>query len=162
MAFINKKWRRDIGDNAVNALMRVGGCGVSAYILNKVTSDSFTSQSNLKKTIGNLAGPALTVVGLLADMFAESPIVRSIGQGMYTFAIPKSIAVVAPVVGEYMGLSGVDATSTPTIMNGTPNPYPAIMNGVGSTPDFKQYAAQAAPADSQTVQGLAEAMLINN
>lgn len=156
MAFINKKWRRDIGDNAVNALMRVGGCGAAAFVLNKVTSNEFTSQSSLYKTIGNLSGPAIAVVGLLADMFAESPAIRAIGQGMYTFAIPKSVAVVAPVVGDYMGLSG----ATPAIMNGTP--YPAIMNGVGRTPkpNFAAYAEQAAPA--QTVNGLAEAMLINN
>lgn len=160
MAFINKKWRRDIGDNAVEALMRVGGCGVSAVILNKVTSESFTAQSSLYKTIGNLAGPALSVIGLLGDMFLENPMLRSLCQGMYTFAIPKSVAVVAPVVGDYMGLSGIDATNTPPIMNGTPT-YPAIMNGIGSTPNFTDYAAQAAPATDGDVRGLAEAMIMN-
>lgn len=156
MAFVNKKWRRDIGDNAVNALLRVGGCGAAAFAIKQLTDSEFTSKSSLYKTIGNLSGPAIAVVGLLADMFAESPVIRAIGQGMYTYAIPKGIAVNAPIIGDYLGLSG----TTPAIMNGTP--YPAIMNGIGRTPkpNFAAYAEQAAPA--QTVNGLAEAMLINN
>lgn len=127
MALVNTKWRKDISSNAGEAVMRVIGCGITAAILNKVTSTEFTSKSDVNKTIGNVAGPALSLIGVAADFFLSNSMLRGIGQGMYTIGIPKSIAVIAPSVGSYMGLSGISANSIPTIMNGVSRP--AIMNG---------------------------------
>lgn len=139
-SFINNKWRRDAGDNAVAALMRVLGCGVTAAILNKVTSTEFTSKSDVNKTIGNVAGPALSLVGIAADMFLGNDMLRGIGQGMYTIAIPKSVAVIAPSIGNYMGLNGISPNSIPAIMNGI---RPGIMNGVPATSYVQPRAAIA-------------------
>lgn len=126
-SLVNSKWRKDAGDNAVSGVMRVLGCGIAAAVLNKVTSTEFTSKSDVNKTIGNVAGPAISIIGIAADLFLGNDMLRGLGQGMYTFAIPKSVAIIAPAVGNYMGLSGISANSTPAIMNGVNRP--AIMNG---------------------------------
>lgn len=126
-SLVNSKWRKDASANAVSGVMRVLGCVIAAAALNKVTSTEFTSKSDVNKTIGNVAGPAISILGIAADLFLGNDMLRGLGQGMYTFAIPKSVAIIAPAVGNYMGLSGISANSTPAIMNGVNRP--AIMNG---------------------------------
>lgn len=140
-SFVNSKWRKDAGDNAVAGVMRVLGCGLAAAILHKVTSTEFTSKSDVNKTIGNVAGPALSILGIASDLFLGNEMLRGIGQGMYTFAIPKSISVIAPAIGNYMGLSGISANTIPAIMNGVNRP--AIMNGTPNVPP-RQAIANAA------------------
>ena len=117
---INKKWRRDASDNAINALMRVGGCALTSIVLKKVTSEAFTSQSNVNQTIGNIASPIVSAAAIAGDIFLANPMLRAFCQGVYTYAVPKTVAQIAPAVGEYMGLSGA-------IMHGVP---PQIMHGV--------------------------------
>lgn len=171
MALINSKWRKDAGSTAGNALARVAGSGIAAVILEKLTSADFTNKSDVNKTIGNLAGPVVSLLGIAGDLFLAEPMLKAACQGMYAMAVPKSIAVIAPSIGSYMGLTGLDETAMPAIMNGVNKP--AIMNGVGNprvvtyTPRPAVQAARpatAAPAvnSEQSIRGLAEAMLINN
>lgn len=147
MTLINSKWRRDISGNAVDAVLRVAGFGVSAVALNKLTDATFTSKSNMNQTIGNVAGPVISILGLAGDMFFANPMLRAVCQGLYSYAIPKSVAVIAPVVGEYMGLSG-----TPGIMNGTPG----IMNGAPSLPVYTPSTQVAIGNAANTVRSNAE------
>jgi hypothetical protein len=171
MALINSKWRKDAGSTAGNALARVAGSGIAAVILEKLTSADFTGKSDVNKTIGNLAGPVVSLLGIAGDLFLAEPMLKAACQGMYAMAVPKSVAVIAPSIGSYMGLTGLDETAMPAIMNGVKTP--AIMNGVGNprvvtyTPRPAVQAARpatAAPAvdPEQSIRGLAEAMLINN
>lgn len=132
---IKKNWQKTAGDNAVKALLRVGGAGVSAFVLNKLTSDEST---NLKKTIKNISGPVLTVAAVLGDLVFEDEKLRSVCQGMYTFGALKSLAVVAPSIGTPMGLAGIDDAQMPAIMAGVD-----IMNGLGSN----EQTTDALPAE---------------
>lgn len=172
MALINSKWRKDAGSTAGNALARVAGSGIAAVILEKLTSADFTGKSDVNKTIGNLAGPVVSLLGIAGDLFLAEPMLKAACQGMYAMAVPKSIAVIAPSIGSYMGLTGLDENSMPAIMNGVNTP--AIMNGVGN-PRVLTYTPRPAVNTTtptvkttkvndseQSIRGLAEAMLINN
>ena len=173
MALINSKWRRDAGSTAGNALARVAGSGIAAVILEKLTSADFTGKSDVNKTIGNLAGPVVSLLGIAGDLFLAEPMLKAACQGMYAMSVPKSIAVIAPSIGSYMGLTGLDENSMPAIMNGVNTP--AIMNGVGN-PRVLTYTPRPAvnttttptvkttkvDDSEQSIRGLAEAMLINN
>lgn len=120
MAFIKKNWQKSAGANAVNALMRVGGAGVTAVATNYISKNA--TGSGLKKTLGNLAAPAMTAIGVMIDLIADNENIRAFAQGMYTFGALKTASKFITV----MGINGVDDTG---IMNGTPN----IMNGLGET-----------------------------
>jgi hypothetical protein len=126
MALIRKNWQKFASNNAVNAVMRVVGAGASAFVLKKLTEDEST---NLKKTIKNLSAPALTIVGVLGDLMFDDEKLKSVCQGVYTFSALKAAAVVAPSIGSYMGLQGVDGEQI--IMNGAEAPI--IMNGAETT-----------------------------
>lgn len=132
---IKKNWQKSAGQNAVNALLRVGGAGVSAFVLNKLTSDEST---NLKKTLKNISGPVLTVAAVLGDLVFEDEKIRSLCQGMYTFGALKSASVVIPSLSSPMGLRGIDDEDMPAIMQGV-----EIMNGLGSN----EQTTDALPAE---------------
>ena len=175
MAFIKKNWRRDIGDNSINAAARIGGAGLAAYTINKFQTIDGALQGNMQKTLAIMGAPGLTIVGLLGDLFVENPIVRSFCQGLYTYAAPRTIANMnddladafgwkhAPEFADNTGTAGIGAP----IMNGTPaimNGVPPIMNGI-SPSAYQQVAntvRQSAPQTDGEVKGLAEAMLLNN
>lgn len=175
MAFIKKNWRRDIGDNSINAAARIGGAGLAAYTINKFQTIDGALQGNMQKTLAIMGAPGLTIVGLLGDLFVENPIVRSFCQGLYTYAAPRTIANMnddladafgwkhAPQFADNTGTAGIGAP----IMNGTPaimNGVPPIMNGI-SPSAYQQVAntvRQSAPQADSEVKGLAEAMLLNN
>lgn len=173
MALINPKWRKDAGNNAGDALARIGGCALTAAILKKLTDPAFTGKSDVNKTIGNIAAPTISLLGVAGDLFGGHPMLRAFSQGVYTFGIPKAIAVIAPSIGDYMGLKGIDATSMPAIMNGirgiAPKAQPAVMNGAPAYPVVPEKTREAKPttpapegATSNDAKALAEAMLINN
>ena len=175
MAFLKKNWRRDIGDNSINAAARIGGAGLAAYTINKFQTIEGALQGNMQKTLAIMGAPGLTIVGLLGDLFVENPIVRSFCQGLYTYAAPRTIANMnddladafgwkhAPQFADNTGTAGIGAP----IMNGTPaimNGVPPIMNGI-SPSAYQQVAntvRQSAPQADSEVKGLAEAMLLNN
>lgn len=179
MALINNKWRKDAGDNAVDALLRVAGVGLSSVLLTKVTSAEFSAGSNLKKTIGNIAGPAWSLMTLAGDIFLGSAPLRAFCQGCYSYGLVKSASVIAPVLQNYTGLKGLEEDSMPAIMNGV------IMNGTDensttATPEeIQQYVEQSPTEEQQAltqvadyieegaddavrIGEVAEAMLINN
>jgi len=112
--FFKSNWQKSATDNSVKALMRVAGAGTSAFILKKLTEDEST---NLKKTIKNIASPALTVLSLLGDLMLEDEKLRSLCQGMYTYSALKSLAVIAPSVGTMMGLAGIDDAAVDSVIN---------------------------------------------
>lgn len=179
MAFINTKWRRDIGDNAINAAARIGGTLAASYAINKLqTIDGTQPESNMQQTLAIMGAPAITIVGLLGDLFVENPIVRSICQGMYAYAAPRTLANMNDDMADAFGWkqapkfedntnTGTSGIGNPAIMNGAARA--AIMNGVGNTytaaTAYQQTAnavRQSAPKTDSDVRGLAEAMLHNN
>ena len=167
MAFLNKNWRKQAGDNAVDALMRVAGAGLSAVILNKVTAADFASRSNVHKTIANIAPAAWSIMTAAGDLFVAEPKIKAFCQGSYSFSIPKTVAQIAPVVGSYMGLSGAEIN---TIMNGIMNGVtPQIMNGTPSLPPVtpadiaKMQQRNYTPEPTMDgIGAMAESWLINN
>lgn len=170
MAFIKKNWRRDIGDNAVNAAARIGGAGLAAYITNKLQTIDGTLEGNMQKTLAIMGAPGLTVVGLLGDLFVENPIVRSFCQGLYAYAAPRTIANMNDDLADSFGWkhapefadnTTVKGIGYPAIMNGV---QPQIMNGYNPSATYQQAAntvRQTAPTADSSVRGLAEAMIMN-
>ena len=132
---IKKNWQKNAAQGAVNALLRVGGAGVAAFTLKKLTSDEST---NLKKTIKNISGPVLTVAAVLGDLVFDDDKIKSLCQGMYTFGALKSATVLIPSLSNPMGLSGIDDEDLPAIVDGV-----EIMNGLGSN----EQTTDALPAE---------------
>lgn len=123
MAFIRKNWQKYAGANAVGALMRVGGAGVTAVATNYIQKNA--TGSGIKKTLGNLSAPAFTIVGVLLDLVADNENIRAFAQGMYTFGALKTASKFITV----MGINGVEDDA---IMNGSEIMDGAeIMDGLG-------------------------------
>ena len=120
MAFIRKNWQKYAGANAVNALLRVGGAGVSAVALNYISKAG--TGSGIKKTLSNLSGPAFTIFGVMIDLIADNENIKAFAQGMYTFGALKTASKFVTV----MGINGVEEDGE--IMNGA-----EIMDGIGET-----------------------------
>lgn len=154
MALINNKWRKDIGDNAANALIRTTGAGVTALMLHKLTEPEFVKKGNINSTIANLAPGAISIVGLLGDFFLSEPKLRAFFQGMATFGLMRTTTQFIAGSGAYMGIEGKAAEAdtgvsgmrgVPGIMNGTPG----IMNGNPAyTPRLNSYVANKAIANN--------------
>lgn len=127
MAFVNKKWRRDIGDNAINAAARIGGSGIAAYAINKLQTidDATATQSNLKRTLAIVGAPGITILGLCGDLFVENPIVRAFCQGLYTYGAARTIANMNDDLATEFGWK-----AAPTLKNNGVSGVPGIMNGV--------------------------------
>jgi len=156
MAIINKKWRKDASFVATSALARIAGAGATAAILKKVTDETFTSKSDLNKTIGNLASPFWTLLTMAGDLFLENPYLKSFCQGSYSFSTLKTLKDVVPVVGNYFGLSGADM---PQIMNGVTFSNPQqTMNGImNGTPAIAEpYTTAPQSSDQETFKKVAE------
>lgn len=111
---VRKNWQKDAGDTAVEAGIRAGGALATAFILNKFFSgepkDGVTKEvsANTAKTLHNIAGPMFVGLGVLGDMMFSDSKLRSLCQGVTTYAVLHSIAVIAPSVGEATGVSGLD------------------------------------------------------
>lgn len=148
MAFIAKNWKKNASSNAVNALLRVTGAGVTALVLKKATAQQTTA---MQKTVANIAAPFMIFIGLGLDIFSEDPKVRAIGQGMYTFGALKATAVIAPAVGNAIGLNGIDEENP--IMNGIgeieSNP---IMNGLAAAESSNELTESENPAEFADIQ----------
>lgn len=96
--FIKKNWQKDAGEIAINAALRGVGAGVSSYILNTAFNGKPKNgaQSNTSKTLRNIMGPVFLGVGVLGDMMVDDTKVRSLFQGVATYAMIHSVAVIAP------------------------------------------------------------------
>ena len=55
MALVNKKWRKDASDNALNAGMRVLGAIGTSILLQK--APDFFKSENVKNTVNNILPP---------------------------------------------------------------------------------------------------------
>lgn len=130
MALVNKKWRKDASDNALNAGMRVLGAIGTSILLQK--APDFFKSENVKNTVNNILPPLVTAGLVAGDLFLETPALRSICQGGYSFAFLKSVARVVQGSGNYMGLQGLSTGGimhgirTNGIMNGTPVKTPTL------------------------------------
>lgn len=184
MALINNKWRKDAGDNAVNAIARVGGVGLSAYVINQIQNPT-EEVSNIRDTMIKISAPALALLGVAGDMFLSHPVLRAFCQGLYAYAVPRTVANFSKDLSEAMGWqpmpefapnTGTSGIGNPPIMNGVQRR--AIMNGVGNTdfnptttpyvvipPKAVENAAKEVRNEvtsESDVKGLAEKMMINN
>lgn len=134
MAILKKNWQKNASSVAVNALMRVGGAGVGAFILTKLTEDEST---NLKKTIKNVSSPVVTALAVLGDMMFDNDNLRSFCQGVYSYSFLKTVSVIVPSVAQPMGLRGIDDADMPAIVNGVEIMNGVdIMNGLGESDEY--------------------------
>lgn len=147
MAIINKKWRKDASNTAVEAALRAVGATLAAVACHEATKTEFVSKGDLQKTIGNIAAPALSILSIAGDIFLEHPYLKAACQGMYSIALVKSASVIAPSIGNYTGLKGVAIPRTRGIMNGY-NP--------GNKKVLTQYTARPQNANQQAFAKVAE------
>ena len=149
MALVNKKWRKDASDNALNAGMRVLGAIGTSILLQK--APDFFKSENVKNTVNNILPPLVTAGLVAGDLFFETPALRSICQGGYSFAFLKSVARVVQGSGNYMGLQGISTGGimhgirTNGIMNGTPVKTPTLPP-IPSKPALPTTTATQTPA----------------
>lgn len=98
--FIKSNWQKDAGDVAINAALRGVGAGASAYILNTVFNgkpkEGSDPSSNTAKTFRNIMGPVFLGIGVMGDMMIEDEKIRALCQGIATYSMIHSIAVIAP------------------------------------------------------------------
>lgn len=147
MAFLAKNWQKNASANGVRALCRVAGAGVTAYALNKLTSNTTTNAST---TIRNISGPAAVAIGVLGDLMLEDDKLRSVCQGMYTYGALKAVSVIAPSVGETIGLAGLNGIE-PGIMNG-----PTTETTTAEVPEELVAIEQGATSDGNDWNAVAE------
>lgn len=103
-SFIKKNWQKDATDVLIESAIRgAGGIG-SAFVTKKVFKKDEKGGATL---LYNLGGPILTAVGVLGDMMLADPKFKAFFQGMSTYGIMHSVAVLAPTAGEKMGISGL-------------------------------------------------------
>lgn len=112
-AFLKKNWQKDAGDVAVHAGMRaLGGFG-SAFIINRFFNGEPADGQNKEqasataKTMRNIAGPIFTALGVIGDMMIEDTKLRAVCQGIATYSVMHSVAVIAPAVADKVGVSGL-------------------------------------------------------
>lgn len=105
--FIKKNWQKDAGEIAINAGLRGVGAGTSAYILNTVFNgkDKNGATTNTSTTLRNIMGPVFLGVGVLGDMMVEDDKVRALFQGMATYSMLHSVAVIAPDFAEHFDVN---------------------------------------------------------
>lgn len=156
MALLKKNWQKRASDVAVNALMRAGGAGLSAFALTKLTEDEST---NLKKTIKNISSPIITAVAVLGDMMFENENLRAFCQGVASYSFLKTVSILIPSAAAPLGLNGIDDSQMPAIMNGLPIMNGAqILNGTDeyTTADMPEEIAQISQGADQNGQVFAQ------
>ena len=97
--FIKSNWQKDASDVAINAALRGLGAGASAYILNTVFNGKpkeGSAQTNTASTLRNIMGPVFLGIGVMGDMMIEDEKMRAICQGIATYSMIHSVAVIAP------------------------------------------------------------------
>ena len=135
---LKKNWQKTAGDNAINAVCRIGGAAAAGAALQKLQN---LGDSNVKTTIGNISAPVLTVAAVMGDLVLDDPKLRAICQGMYTMGALKTATKIIKGSGKYIGLSGIDDEEIPAIMDGV------IMNGLAST----EQTTDAMPAEIKEI-----------
>lgn len=140
---LKKNWQKTAGDNAIDAVCRIGGAATAGAVLQKLQN---LGNSNVKTTVGNISGPVLTIAAVMGDLVFDNPKIRAICQGMYTMSALKSVTKIVKGSGKYIGLSGIDDEDMPAIMDGV------IIDGLGSneqtTSALPQEIAEITNADA--------------
>lgn len=128
--FIKSNWQKDAGDTAVNAGLRGAGAFAGAFIINKWFSGEpadgkeKVAASESAKTMKNIGGPLMLALGVLGDMMLEEPKLRCVCQGLTTYALLHSAAVIAPdTLAKKIGVSGLAGTDNAEAA--------ALMSGIG-------------------------------
>jgi len=145
MAFIRKNWQKDATNVLINTAVRGVGAVGGAFVTNKLFGEGKS------KTMQNIGGPLVLLLGTLGDMMFDDQKIRSAFQGVATYGALHSVAVIAPdSVGTEIGINGLDVTKNPGAMFGgvgvlgettqaTPpefalaNGYPALNDTDGKT-----------------------------
>lgn len=133
--FIKKNWQASAGQNALAAMLRIGGgIGASAlfskvFTIKKELDDSGNPKKDKEgkeiedRMMYNIGGPLVLIASVLGDMMIEDNSVRALCQGMATVAGIHSIAVVAGADGgdpeniaNKLGLHGLGDMSDPKLV----------------------------------------------
>lgn len=102
-SFIKKNWQKDASQTLLNAGARIVGGMAGGFICSKIGSGT----GNGSKTLNNIEGPILTVLGVLGDMMVEQPQVKALCQGMTVYGAMHSVATIAPdTIGAKIGVNG--------------------------------------------------------
>lgn len=88
--FIRKNWQKDATSTLVKAGVRGAGAVVGAIATNKLFGEGKS------KTLINIGGPVMLAVGVLGDMMLENGTLRAGFQGLTTYAMMHTIAVISP------------------------------------------------------------------
>lgn len=143
MALINSKWRKTASDNAIDAVARVGGVGIAAYVLNEIQNPEEGEISNIRDTMIKVSAPGLALLGVAGDIFLSHPVLRAFCQGLYAYAVPRTLANFSKDLSEAMGWDPMpefatkdkkEKPKTPAITDGENNGTTAgvIMNGAST------------------------------
>lgn len=118
-SFIKKNWQANAGKIAIEAGLRGLGAGAAAFTLNKWFDgkDKNGVITNSSQTLRNIMGPVFLGVGVLGDMMVEDSKVRSIFQGIATYSMLHSVAIISPEMAENMDVAVEASKNTQT--NGT-------------------------------------------
>lgn len=148
MALINSKWRKTASDNAIDAVARVGGVGIAAYVLNAIQNPEGGEISNIRDTMIKVSAPGLALLGVAGDIFLSHPVIRAFCQGLYAYAVPRTLANFSKDLSEAMGWDPMPEFQTndgktppkaalpenaPSENDGTTSGIPAIKNGTTTT-----------------------------
>lgn len=145
MPLINSKWRKTASDNAIDAVARVGGVGIAAYVLNEIQNPEGSEVSNIRDTMIKVSAPGLALLGVAGDIFLTHPVLRAFCQGLYAYAVPRTLANFSKDLSEAMGWDPMpefatkdekekETPKTPAITDGSNNGTTAgvIMNGAST------------------------------
>lgn len=104
MNFIKKNWQKDATMQLIKVGCRgVGGIG-GAFVANKLFK---STNAQTDTTLKNISGPVVLGVGTLGAMMMERPELAAVFEGMATYGIMRTLAVLSPNVGTATGISGL-------------------------------------------------------
>lgn len=140
-SFIKKNWQKDATNVLVESAIRgVGGMG-SAFVATKVFVQKKNDDGTENNLLYNIGGPLLTAVGILGDMMLADPKFKAFFQGMSTYGIMRSAAVIGKgSFGDEIGLRGIAEDEEDA----------ALMSGIGAlgtTTATNEYSTTATPPE---------------
>lgn len=124
--FIKKNWQKDATNVLIEAAIRSAGGIGTAFVTNKVFVPKKNEKGEESKMLYNIGGPVMTAVGILGDMMVADPKFKAFFQGMSTYGVMHSIAVIADKKKDGTG----DSLAWLSI-NG-PEEDAALMSGIGA------------------------------
>lgn len=105
MNFIKKNWQKDATKQLIKVGCRgVGGIG-GAFVANKLMK---SDNANTNTTLKNISGPVVLGIGTLGSMMLEQPELAAVCEGMATYGMMRTLAVLSPNIGTATGISGLE------------------------------------------------------